>query len=162
MLRLVVENEVAMEVAPLSAAVSAELSRLGPLPGLRARMADGIVTLSGAVPDEAIRRRVEQQLLALPDVMDVHNYLKVEPPCDGLEDRLLADLAGQGVEVAGLHVDIKNGLVSLSGLAANWFDRDAMARLAWTLPGVREVDNRVKLPPGAVEPDRDANGNPIP
>jgi hypothetical protein len=37
-----------------------------------------------------------------------------------------------------------------------------MARLAWLLPGVRAVVNRVALPAGAVEPGRDASGDIIP
>jgi osmotically-inducible protein OsmY len=151
-----------MDNAPLSAAVRAELDKFGPLPDLHAKMADGIVTLSGAVPDDALRRRIEQQLLALPEVLDVHSYVNVTPPCDGLEDRFLAMLAREGVAADELHVVIANGVVTLSGHAASWFDRDAMGRLAWTLPGVREVVSRVMLPPGAVEPGRDAGGDLIP
>jgi osmotically-inducible protein OsmY len=151
-----------MDNAPLSAAVRAELTKLGPLPDLHAKMADGIVTLSGTVPDEDLRRRIEQQLLALPDVLDVHCYVDVTPPCDGLESRLLALLAREGVAADELRVVIDNGVVTLSGRAASWFDRDAMGRLAWTLPGVREVVSRVTLPPGAVEPGRDAAGDLIP
>lgn len=151
-----------MDNAPLSAAVRAELEKLGPLPNLHAKMADGIVTLSGTVPDEALRRRVEQQLLALPDVLDVHCYIDIAPPCDGLEDQLLAILAREGIAANDLRVVIDGGVVTLSGRAASWFDRDAMGRLAWTLPGVREVVSRVTLPPGAVEPDRDAGGDLIP
>jgi len=151
-----------MDNATLTEAVRAELERIGPLPALEARMADGIVTLSGSVPDADLRRRVEQQLLALPEVLDVHNYLDVTPPCDGLKDQLIALLAREGVATDDLRVGIDDGVVTLSGQAASWFDRDVMGRLAWTLPGVREVVNRVTLPPGAVEPDRDASGDLIP
>lgn len=151
-----------MDNATLTEAVRAELSRLGPLPALEAKMADGIVTLSGSVPDADLRRRVEQQLLALPEVLDVHNYLDVTPPCDGLQGQLLTVLASEGVATGDLRVVVEDGVVTLSGQASGWFDRDAMGRLAWTLPGVREVVNRVALPPGAVEPDRDASGDLIP
>lgn len=151
-----------MDNAPLSAAVRAELDKFGPLPDLHAKMADGIVTLSGTVPDEELRRRIEQQLLALPDVLDVHCYVDVTPPCDGLEDRFLAMLAREGVAADELGVTIEGGVVTLSGRAASWFDRDAMGRLAWTLPGVREVVSRVTLPPSAVEPGRDERGDLIP
>lgn len=151
-----------MDDANLTPAVRAELSRLGPLADLHARMADGIVTLSGSVPDDDLRRRIEQQLLAIPEVLDVHNYLKVTPPCDGLEDRLLTMLQGEGVATKDLRVRIDGGVVTLSGEAASWFDRDAMGRIAWTLPGVTEVVSRVTLPPDAVEPGRDAEGDLIP
>jgi len=151
-----------MNTSTLSPAVRAELDRLGPPATLEARMADGIVTLSGTVPEGELSRRLEQRLLALPEVLDVHNYLKVTPPCDALEDHLLARLARDGVSVADLRVAIDEGVVTLSGSAASWFDRDAMGRAAWMLPGVREVVNRVSLPPGAVEPDRDDSGDPLP
>lgn len=151
-----------MDNATLTEVVRAELMRIGPLPGLEAKMADGIVTLSGSVPDAALRRRIERQLLALPEVLDVHNYLDVTPPCDSLKDQLLAILASEGVATGDLRVTVEDGVVTLSGEASDWFERDAMGRLAWTLPGVREVVNRVALPPGAVEPDRDAGGDLIP
>lgn len=151
-----------MDDANLTPAVRAELSRLGSMPNLHARMADGIVTLSGSVPEEGLRRRIEQQLLAIPEVLDVHNYLKVTPPCDGLEDRFLTMLQGEGVATKDLRVQIDGGVVTLSGQAASWFDRDAMGRIAWTLPGVQEVVSRVTLPPGAVEPGRNAEGDLIP
>jgi len=150
-----------MDNATLTQAVRAELNRIGPLPALEAKMADGIVTLSGSVPDAGLRRRVEQRLLALPEVLDVHNYLDVATPC-GLTDQLLAVLASEGVATGDLRVVAQDGVVTLSGQASSWFDRDAMDRLAWTLPGVREVVNRVVLPSGAVEPDRDASGDLIP
>ncbi len=151
-----------MDNASLIKAVRAELGRMGPLPHVEATMGDGIVTLSGSVASEAMRRRIEQQLLDLPEVLDVHNYLDVQPPGDGLADHLIAVLAREGVAAPGLRIAIDDGVVTLSGEAESWFDRDAMDRLAWALPGVREVVNRMTLPPGAVEPDRDAGGDLIP
>lgn len=151
-----------MDSSTLTEAVRAELERIGPLPAVEARMADGIVTLSGAVVDADLSRRIEQRLLALPEVLDVHNYLDVTPPCEGLKAQLLALLAAEAVSTAELGVAVERGVVTLSGQASSWFDRDAMDRLAWTLPGVREVVNQVALPAGAVEPDRDAAGDLIP
>ena len=151
-----------MDNAALTKAVRAELGRMGPFPTIEARMADGIVTLSGSVASDDLRRRIEQQLLDLPEVLDVHNYLDIQPPSDGLADQLMARLAREGVATEGAQIAVGDGVVTLSGEAASWFDRDAMGRLAWTLPGVREVVNRMTLPAGAVEPDRDASGDLIP
>lgn len=151
-----------MDNATLTKAVRAELKRIGAPPTIEAKMADGIVTLSGSVAEPDLSRRLEQQLLALPEVLDVHNYLDVRSSRGGLEEQLRALLAREGVAADDLRVTVENGVVTLSGQAASWFDRDAMGRLPWRVPGVREVINRVSLPPGAVEPDRDDNGDLIP
>ena len=144
-----------MDDTPPTSAFRADPDQLALLAKLTVRIASGIVLLNGEVPSEALRRRIEQQILALPDVRDVHNYLKVVPPCDGLEAQLLATLCSLGVAVENLTVTIHKGVVTLSGCADSSSDRDAMARAAWTLEGVCEVDNRVGLRHDAPEPGGD-------
>jgi osmotically-inducible protein OsmY len=151
-----------MDNSQLQKAVRAELSRISGAGEIESESADGIVVLSGVVADPQKAREVEQRLLALPEVMDVHNYLRVAAPSDGFEARLRALLEREGVADAGLEIRYADGVVTLSGEAEGWFDRDAMGRLAWTLAGVREVDNRVTLPAGAVEPGMDDTGQPAP
>lgn len=126
----------------LTHAVRAELSALATT-GVDAAMADGIVTLSGAVADEATRRLVERRLLALPEVADVHNYLAVIPGCAASGPRLLEALAAARVDASRMWVSIAGGVVTFSGQARSPQDRDRAGALAWTLPGVCEVVNRL-------------------
>jgi osmotically-inducible protein OsmY len=98
-------------------------------------------------------------LLRLADVGGVRNLLHVAAPSGDPSSQLLTLMRRQGAETEGLRVDIQDGAVLLSGQAEGWFDRDAAERLAWTLPAVHAVTNRITLPAEAVEPD-DGGGVP--
>lgn len=139
--------------------VDAEIARLGEGAAIRAEVVDGIVTLRGAAPSEMRRVLIEQELLRLPEVLDVHNYLQAPAPAGDIRGQLLARLEQADVVATEVRIEEAGGAVVLSGEIASWFDRDAVERLAWTLPGVHSVENRITLPPDAVEPDVDSAGN---
>jgi hypothetical protein len=62
-------------------------------------------------------------------------------------------MESEGVAVAGLTIEPTEGGLRLRGEAQGWFDRDAADRLAWSLPGVREVLNEISIPPDAPDPE---------
>lgn len=142
-----------MSATPLQDLVAAEVRRLAPGAAVQVSLVDGVATLTGEAPDEASVRRIEQGLLQLAEVADVHNHLRVPPPAGDLRSQLLALLAREGVGLPQLEVRSDDGAVTLYGRAEAWFDRDAAERAAWTLPGVRAVTNRIALPEGAVTPE---------
>ena len=119
-------------------------------------VADGMLTLHGEVRDERQRTLAEQELRRLSGVSDVRNLAHVASPAGDPAGRLLALMRRQGAETTGLLAIVRDGKVELSGQAAAWFDRDAAERLAWTLPGVHAVINRITLPEGTADPE--ANG----
>ncbi|HEX5380437.1 MAG TPA: BON domain-containing protein [Phenylobacterium sp.] len=123
---------------------------------LRLVVRDAVVTLSGEVPDHQLRTVLEQELLGLAEVSDIQSQLHVALPGGDVGERLGKMLAWEGATIRGLKVAETDGVVSLAGEAEGWFDRDALERLAWALPGVREVINRVTLPAGAVDPTGDS------
>lgn len=139
--------------------IDAEIARLGEGAAISAQVVDGVVTLRGTAPNEMRRVLIEQELLRIPEVLDVHNHLQPPAPPGDIRDKLLARLEQTDVVTTGVRIEEAGGAVVLSGEAASWFDRDAVERLAWTLPGVHSVENRITLPPGAVEPDVDGAGN---
>lgn len=141
--------------------VDAEIARLGEGAAISAQVADGVVTLRGTAPSEMRRVLIEQELLRLPEVLDVHNHLQLPVPAGDIREKLLARLEQTDLVSTGLRIEEADGAVILSGETATWFDRDAVERLAWTLPGVHSVENRITLPPGAVEPDVDGAGNQL-
>lgn len=142
-----------MDAKTLQEIVEIQVERLSGGAPIRATVAEGVVTLTGAVQNDMRRVLIEQELLQLPEVLDVHNHLHVATPAGDLRTQLLALLEREQVAIAGVEIEVRDGAVALSGQAASWFDRDAVERLAWTLPGVRSVENRVTLPEGAVQPD---------
>lgn len=144
-----------MDNQTLQEIVAIEVSRLSGGAPVATAVADGVVTLTGAVQNDLRRVLIEQELLRLPDVLDVRNHLHVATPAGDFRTQFLALLERDDVPTAGIAIEAKDGAVILSGRTVGWFDRDAAERLARTLPGVRSVENRITLPPGAVEPDVD-------
>lgn len=116
---------------------------------------NGVPTLHGEAPDERRRILAEQELLRLSDIGDVRNLIHVAMPSGDPASQLLTLMRREGAETHGVQVGLHDGAVELSGQAAGWFDRDAAERLAWTLPGVHAVTNRIALPEGAAQPDGD-------
>lgn len=121
-----------------------------------------VVTLTGEVGQDAQKMIAEQELRRSPAVADVHNKLRTAPTGGDARARLLDLLSRNNVTTRGLQVAVEGGVVTFSGQAEHWFDRDAAERLAWTVPGVREVVNRATLPPGAAEPDAETGGDALP
>jgi len=151
-----------MDSQTLQEIVAMEVARLGGGAPICATVVEGVVTLTGAVQNDMRRILIEQELLRIPEVLNVRNHLHVAAPAGDLRTQLLALLQREDVPVAGMKIETEDGAVVLSGRAASWFDRDAAERLAWTLPGVHSVENRITLPPDAVQPDADSAGNPLP
>lgn len=133
--------------------VRAELKRLGCGDEIQVRAQGGVVTLSGRVADAQARRMIRQEILRLPQVLDLRNELEPPAPAGDLATQVRALLARESVRIGDLTVAAEGGVVTLSGAAEGWFDRDAAERLAWTLPGVHEVRNEVRIPPDAVDPN---------
>jgi osmotically-inducible protein OsmY len=149
-----------MDDKALQAAVEAELAGIAGGAPVAAAVAGGIVTLTGVVKDEARRLLIEQELLRLPDVLDVHNHLHVPLPAGDPADQLRTLLDHARVDAGDIEIAVADGVVTLSGAARSWFDRDAAERLAWMLAGVQAVENRLALPAGAVEPEVEGSGQP--
>ena len=116
------------------------------------RPGGGVVTLHGEVPEDRWRTVVEQELLQLAEVGDVRNLLHVALPVGDACTRLMALMRRERVVIEDLALEVVDGAVTLRGRAPGWFDRDAVERLTWTLPGVTSVANRITLPPDAVAP----------
>jgi osmotically-inducible protein OsmY len=132
--------------------VQAELARLGQQE-IEVHVHNGVVTLVGQVADERLRQVLAQEILRLPQVLEVRNELALPAPEGDLPSQLRQLMESEGVAVAGLTIEPIEGGLRLRGQAQGWFDRDATDRLAWSLPGVREVINEISIPPDAPDPE---------
>lgn len=133
-------------------AVRAELARLGQSGNVSVHAFHGGVTLTGVVADSRLKQLIAQEILRLPEVMDVRNELEIPPPAGDLREQLLRLLGDEGVRISEMKISAENGVIALSGEAEGWFDRDAAERLAWQLPAVCKVVNNIGIPPGAADP----------
>lgn len=142
----------------LQSAVAAEILRLRPSARVEVAVSGDVLTLTGEVDSESDRTVIEQELLAWPSVSDIHNQLHVRPPPGEPAAQLRALMVQDGASPDGIDIVAADGVITLSGQARTWFDRDAAERLAWSLPGVRSVVNAATIPPGAVDPTDDEGG----
>jgi osmotically-inducible protein OsmY len=59
-----------------------------------------------------------------------------------IEDALKRDAE---IDAQAIRVDVVDGTVTLKGKVKAWSERRAAARVAWSLPGVRAVNDRISV-----------------
>jgi osmotically-inducible protein OsmY len=135
------DEDLARRVADLLGWISAV-----PL-GIVAQVSQGMVTLKGEVEHDYQRRIAEQEVRSLKGVTRLSNEitLKARLAPQDLKRRIEEALARNAVETSGVHLDVREGEVTLTGVVRTWFDRAAVERLTWSAPGVRAVDNRLVI-----------------
>jgi len=110
----------------------------------------GIVNLSGEVDWEFQRAAAEADIHRLTGVKFVVNKVTVRPQqkAADLHNRIRAALERTiETDISGIHVDVKDHTVVLSGKVHAWPDREAAERAIWSAPGVTAVENRIMIGP---------------
>jgi osmotically-inducible protein OsmY len=107
----------------------------------------GVVTLSGEVEWDYQRRIAEQEVRGLAGVIDVKNLitLKFHHPAADIKGRIEEALGRSAMDTRALRISVEGGVVILAGRVGSWFDSDNTERVAWSVPGVRAVDNRLVI-----------------
>ena len=120
---------------------------------------DGTVTLFGIVPDAQAKAAAEEDARKVSGVHRVVNELQVVPSAkrdqvnardDDIEKAVERSL-GQRDELrkADIDVDVKNGVARLTGTVPSEEDRLAAAISARSTPGVRSVQDELRVTGGA-------------
>lgn len=131
-------------------------------------VAEGIVVLSGNVPDQATKIEAERIAWSAPRVDEVGNEIQVKQGrsfvrstkdsvlTSSVKTRLLADKSVKG---RNINVESHDGIVYLLGVARTPQELERAARIASTTSGAREVvsymklaDNAPKTPVGYTTP----------
>jgi len=122
---------------------------LVPSEKLHLKVADGWITLSGEVAWHYQREAAEAAVRKLAGLTGVSNHILVQPHAEpGNVHKLIADALKRHAEVEAdrIEVDVQpNGTVAIEGHVGGWKARRAVERAAWSAPGVRAVDNRVRI-----------------
>jgi osmotically-inducible protein OsmY len=107
-----------------------------------------VVTLTGTVTDKASRDLAQDTAECLPGVRRVDNQLdtKAEANAESADAWMskkiqLALLFHRNVSVANTSVDVKDGVVTLSGEASSIAQKDLTSQYAGDIDGVVEVKN---------------------
>ena len=116
---------------------------------------DQMITLFGIVPSPQAKRAAEQDARQVSDVRAVHNELQVVPtsrlPIVRARDNQLAQKVTEALyqraemKHAGVNVTVRNGVVRLSGTAPSQQHRIFAATAAHAVPGVRAVEEDIKV-----------------
>ncbi|UGB39612.1 BON domain-containing protein [Frateuria soli] len=122
---------------------------LAPSERIHVRVSDGWVTLTGEVPWNYQREAAEADMRKLSGVTGVSNDILVTPrvqPGDVRKSIVDALKRHAEVEAKRIKVDVReNGTVAIEGQVDDWEERQAVERAAWSAPGVRAVENRVRI-----------------
>ena len=119
-----------------------------PRDGIQIKVQDGAATLSGIVDwkyqSEQVRRRIGE----LKGVKSVHNLIKVKTRVSPVDVKTRIENAlvrSAGIEAKGIRVTATDGRVTLEGKVDSWHDREVAENAAWAAPGVKEVDDRLRI-----------------
>ena len=114
----------------------------------------GHVTLTGHVEWLTQKQAAGAAVQHVPGVRSVVNYVEVapKPAFRDVHRRIVAALhRNADVDAHNLRVEVADDIVTLTGTAGSWLQREAAERGAASAPGIRQVDNRILVVPPAIE-----------
>ncbi|HZP58772.1 MAG TPA: BON domain-containing protein [Opitutaceae bacterium] len=114
---------------------------------VKVKAQDGVVTLTGTVPDKNQKTLAEDTVSDLPGVVDVNNQIKVESSAPEHSDDWIAFkirsmlLMKAHVSASNTHVTVKDGVVSLTGTADSTAQKELTEAYVKDVEGVKSVRN---------------------
>jgi osmotically-inducible protein OsmY len=126
-----------------------EWDALVPHERLRATVADGWVTLEGEVEHWYQRDDAERAVRRLAGVRGVTDRITVHPPAvdsEEVRDAIEGALERRAErEAKRIQVAVHEGTVTLTGTVPSWPARQAVVGAARFTPGVKEVEDRLRV-----------------
>ena len=121
---------------------------------------DGVVTLTGTVADANHKSLAQDTVAGLPGVVSVDNQLQVsgEQPAEHSDTWISwkvksALLFHRNVSATGTDVDVKDGIVTLTGQASSLAQRDLTTEYAKDVDNVKGVKNDMTIAQTPATPD---------
>jgi osmotically-inducible protein OsmY len=156
-----VANDLVVKTSATPGPTDAELARAArnaliwdvfvPDTRVRSTVSDGVVRLEGDVDTWRQREDAERAVRNLEGVRAVVDLIEVEPPrVDPARVRKSIEeaLARQAErEARRVFVDMHDGEVKVFGTVHSWAEKEAVVGAAKGTPGVRRVDDRLRIEP---------------
>ena len=117
---------------------------------VQASVEAGLVTLSGiAVTWQFQRDEAELACAAVPGVMGVDVAISLHPaPADGDIEQAISAAFGRSARLDRFEISADSpfpGMVVLSGTVSSWAEHDDAVALAWSAPGITDIDDRIAV-----------------
>jgi len=120
---------------------------------VHATVEDGIVTLTGTVPTYMDKLEAERHVRHIEHLAGVRNDIQVDTtvPDDVLREKLANklryDRIGYGITFNNLKLNVRNGVVTVSGEVRDYPSRDSALSIVASEPGVKDVIDDIKVLP---------------
>ncbi len=114
-----------------------------------AKANEGVVTLTGKVADQDAKSLAADTVSNLPGVMQVDNRITLDPALEEHSDAWIAWklrwqlLMHANVSFSDSKIDVKDGVVLLTGTAENLAQKELTAEYAKNIDGVKSVKNQI-------------------
>ncbi len=118
---------------------------------VKVEASDGVVTLTGNVSDQDLRKLAEDTVSDLPGVQRVDNRIVVTPPAPEYSDDWVALkintrlLLTAQVSAVNTKVDVKEGVVTLTGTAESIAQKELTENYVHDIKGVKTVVNQIAV-----------------
>jgi osmotically-inducible protein OsmY len=139
--------------ADIAAAVSRaiEWDAMVPPDRVKVTVSKGWVTLEGAVEWQFEKEAAERAARRITGVRGVTNLIRVQPaspsPAD-IKQRIEAALLRDAeTDAQRIQVEVNGGTVILRGTVRSYAEKQEAARVAWSAPGVKAVENQISVAP---------------
>jgi osmotically-inducible protein OsmY len=121
-----------------------------PPEAIQATIDDGEVALTGAVTWAFQKTAVEQAVQQVPGVKRVISHIVVKPQAsvEDVKGRIAQVFqANANVDARNVRVEIRGGVVVLTGTVRSEYEREQAERAVWSAAGVTHLDNRLLVAP---------------
>jgi osmotically-inducible protein OsmY len=116
---------------------------------VQASVEAGLVTLSGVAAWQFQRDEAELACAAVPGVMGVDVAISLCPaPGDGGIEQAISAAFGRSARLDRFEISADSpfpGMVVLSGTVGSWAEHDDAVALAWSAPGITDIDDRIAV-----------------
>ncbi|ALI05114.1 BON domain-containing protein [Pseudomonas sp. FW306-02-F02-AA] len=119
-----------------------------PIDTIKVIVQKGWVTLEGKVDWQYQKETVERAVRKLSGVVGVDNRLTLYPRVEvaDIQHRIEEALKRNAeVDAKGIHVKVDGDVVKLEGRVHLWRERQIATRAAWSVPGVRAVEDHLLI-----------------
>ena len=118
---------------------------------------DGIVTLKGSADNILSKERAAEIAKMIKGVRGVINEININTP-DVLDSKLQDDIAkaliiDPATDYYEIDVEVKDGIVYLSGTVQSWQEKELSEKIAKSVKGVRDINNKISIEYEKSRPD---------